>query len=39
VDLSPEEEETIERFSRSLVAELILGPISEIMGRLGVRRG
>jgi hypothetical protein len=31
MDLSPEEEQAIERLSYSLVAKLLLGPISEVM--------
>ena len=31
VDLSPEEEEVIERLSRSLVGKLLHGPISRVM--------
>lgn len=37
LDLSPEEEEAIERLSYSLVAGLLLGPISEITARTKVR--
>ena len=37
VDLSPEEEEAIERLSHSLVAKLLLGPISEVMMRAEIR--
>jgi hypothetical protein len=37
MDLSADEEEAIERFSYSLVAKLLLGPISEVMGRPGYR--
>jgi glutamyl-tRNA reductase len=33
MDLSPEEEEAIERLSHSLVAKLLPGPISEVMVR------
>jgi hypothetical protein len=33
VDLSPEEEEIIDLFSRSLVGRLLHGPISEVMER------
>jgi hypothetical protein len=33
VNLSPEEEEVIDRFSRSLVGRLLHGPISEVMER------
>jgi hypothetical protein len=33
VNLSPEEEEVINRFSRSLVGRLLEGPISEVMER------
>jgi glutamyl-tRNA reductase len=33
MNLSPEEEEAVERLSYSLVAKLLLGPISEIMAR------
>jgi hypothetical protein len=45
VDLSPEKEEVIERLSRSLVGELLHGPISKVMARVegeisfGGRRG
>jgi glutamyl-tRNA reductase len=38
MELSAEKEEAIERFSYSLVAELFLGPISEVMGKPGSRR-
>jgi len=31
VDLSPEEEEAVERMSRSLVGRLLHGPISRVM--------
>ena len=34
VDLSPEEEEGIDLFSRSLVGRLLHGPISEVMERV-----
>lgn len=37
MDLSPEEEEVIERLSYSLVAKLFLGPISEVMVRAEIR--
>ena len=37
MDLSPEEEEVIERLSYSLVTKLLLGPISEIMVRAEIR--
>jgi hypothetical protein len=37
MDLSADEEEAIERFSYSLVAKLLLGPICEVMGRPGSR--
>ena len=37
MDLSPEEEEAIERLSHSLVAKLLLGPISEVMMRAEIR--
>lgn len=37
LDLSPEEEEAIERLSYSLVAGLLLGPISEVMVRARIR--
>jgi hypothetical protein len=37
MDLSLEEEEAIERFSYSLVAKHLLGPISEVVGRPGCR--
>jgi glutamyl-tRNA reductase len=37
MDLSPEEEETIERLSQLLVAKLLLGPISEVMMRAEIR--
>ena len=37
MDLSPEEEEAIERLSYALVAKLLLGPISEVMARAEVR--
>ena len=33
MDLSPEEEESVERLSHSLVAKLLLGPISEAIAR------
>jgi hypothetical protein len=33
IDLSPEEEEVIERLSRSLVGRLLRGPISKVMAR------
>ena len=33
VNLSPEEEEVIDRFSRTLVGRLLHGPISEVMER------
>jgi glutamyl-tRNA reductase len=33
MDLSSEEEEVIERFSYSLVAKLLIGPISKVMAR------
>jgi glutamyl-tRNAGlu reductase-like protein len=33
VNFSPEEEEVIDRFSRSLVGRLLHGPISEVMER------
>ena len=33
MDLSPEEEEAVERLSYSLVAKVLLGPISEAMAR------
>jgi hypothetical protein len=33
VNLSPEEEEVIDLFSRSLVGRLLEGPISEVIGR------
>jgi hypothetical protein len=33
VKLSPEEEEVIDRFSRTLVGRLLHGPISEVMER------
>jgi hypothetical protein len=33
MDLSPEEEEAVERLSYSLVVKLLLGPISEAMAR------
>ena len=33
MNLSPEEEQAIERLSYSLVAKLFLGPISEVMAR------
>jgi hypothetical protein len=36
-DLSPEVEEAIEQLSFSLVAELLRGPISEIMARAMIR--
>ena len=35
VNLSPEEEEVIDLFSRSLVGRLLHGPISEVMERAG----
>jgi hypothetical protein len=37
MDLSPEEEEAIERLSHLLVAKLLLGPISEVMMRAEIR--
>lgn len=37
MNLSPEEEESIERLSCSLVAKLLLGPISEVMVRAEIR--
>ena len=33
VNLSPEEQEVVDRFSRSLVGRLLHGPISEVMER------
>ena len=36
VDLSPDEEEVIERLSRSLVGKLLHGPISKVMARAEV---
>ena len=36
VNLSPDEEEVIERLSRSLVGELLHGPISRVMARAEV---
>jgi glutamyl-tRNA reductase len=36
VDLSPEEEEAVERMSRSLVGRLLHGPISRVMARAEV---
>ena len=36
VDLSSEEEEVIERLSRSLVGKLLHGPISKVMARVEV---
>jgi glutamyl-tRNA reductase len=36
VDLSPEEEEAVERMSRSLVGRLLHGPISNVMARAEV---
>ena len=35
--LSPEEEQAIERLSYSLVAKLLLGPISEVVARTGIQ--
>jgi glutamyl-tRNA reductase len=35
--LSPEEEQAIERLSYSLVAKLLLGPISEVVARAGIQ--
>jgi len=37
IDLSPQEEEDIERLSYSLVAKLLLGPISEAMAHVKIR--
>ena len=37
VYLSPEEEQAIERLSYSLVAKLLLGPISEVMARAEIQ--
>ncbi len=37
MELSPEEEEAIERLSYSLVAKLLLGPISEVMARAEIQ--
>ena len=37
VDLSPEEEEVIERLSHLLVARLLLDPISEAMSHAEIR--
>ena len=45
IDLSPDEEEVIERLSHSLVGKLLHGPISKVMARVegeisfGGRRG
>jgi glutamyl-tRNA reductase len=36
IDLSPEEEEVIERLSRSLVDKLLHGPISTVIARAEV---
>jgi glutamyl-tRNA reductase len=36
VDLTPEEEEAVERMSRSLVGRLLHGPISRVMARAEV---
>jgi hypothetical protein len=36
VDLSPEEEEAVERMSRSLVGKLLHGPISRVMAHAEV---
>ena len=37
VYLSPEEEQAIDRLSYSLVAKLLLGPISEVMARAEIQ--
>ena len=37
MDLSPEEEEAVERLSYSLVAKILLGPISEAIVRPKMR--
>ena len=39
VNLSPEEEEVIDLFSRSLVGRLLHGPISEVMERVKLSFG
>jgi hypothetical protein len=37
LELSPQEEQDIERLGYSLVAKLLLGPISEVMARVEIR--
>jgi glutamyl-tRNA reductase len=37
LDLSPEEDEAIERLSHSLTVKILLGPISEVMTRAEIQ--